>query len=181
MLNTWHTISTQYILIILAYGSGAIAFGFVVGFLFCFVFPYQITFVSSRGGWDIYDWAPDSRKRMTLGIVIKSELCSRCGFRSTVWYPPTPRLCPVRAKQSRNLRSPHKLSRPASWIKLQKEPLFKSNFDIRLAQKIQCSGLSDTILISLVILAKKDMKVWFFHRRSLSRIEDCAVQGRLAI
>lgn len=74
---------------------------------------------------------------------------------------------------------PHYLLRPASWIKLRKDHLFKCNFDIRLAKKILCSGFSDTILISLVILAKKVMKVSFFHRRAWVELKIVQFRGDL--
>lgn len=142
-----------------------------------FVCPYHITFVSWRRGWDIYDSAPDpgwpfnrsSKVHFLLAVSSDEQL----------YHLPTPRLRPVRAKRTQKLRSPQHLSRPASWIKWQMEPLFKCNFDIRPAKQIQCSGLSDTIPISLVILAKKDMKVSFFHRRAWVELKIVQFRGEL--
>ena len=49
------------------------------------------------------------------------------------------------------------------------------------AKKIQCSGLSDMILTTLAILAKKRYESLILPQKGLSRIEDCAVWQRLAI
>lgn len=151
---------------------------FVCLLLFC-LFLYQMIFCVMERKLE-YLWLGSwfRGKKMTLWYVIKSVLCP--GFRSKeIHCLLTLRLCPLKAKQNHNVRSPHHLSRPASWIKLRKEPLFRCNFDIRLARKVPCSGFSDTILTSPVILAKKDMKVIVFHRRAWVELKTVQFGGDL--
>lgn len=116
---------------------GALAFGFVAG-IFGFVFFSLPNYPLCHG--------EEVEIFMTQFLIKEKNDPLKCHQNYTlsllqiqvsrVLIHPHSKACAARPKQPQNLRSPHHLLRPASWIKLEKDPPFPCNFDIRLTKKI---------------------------------------------